>query len=343
MFLSIIVPVYNVKEYLYECLNSILNCNLSNYEIILVNDGSTDGSDIICLEYKNKYKEIVLINKKNGGLSDARNSGLMVAKGRYIVFIDSDDYIISKNFYKTINKLKTLSLKNENFDIFVSDFFRVSDKKHVIDKINQIESTEEVIKETGYMDKFLDRYGCFWNSWRFVYRKEFLYDNSFKFKKGFLCEDIDFSVKTLIRAKKIFFYHNCYYCYRIARKSSIMSVVSLKRIDDYLNITKECIDLLSKNKPFFMERMMDKLIIEFILNLATIYEVNKKEKNKALLLFNDSVNILELSNNKRIKLISSIISIIGLSRMSFVLFIIKRIRRILKDAKKYFEKSEILL
>ena len=342
MFLSIIVPVYNVKKYLDECLNSILNCNLSNYEIILVNDGSTDGSEAVCMEYKNKYKEIILINKKNGGLSDARNSGLMVAKGKYIIFIDSDDYIVSKNFCKTINKLENLSLKNEDFDIFISDFFRVSDKKDIIDRINQIEATEEVVKEIGYINKFLEGYGCFWNSWRFMYRREFLHKNSFEFKKGFLCEDIDFSVKTLVRAKKIFYYHNPYYCYRIARKLSIMSVVSLKRIDDYLNITKECVDLLSKDKPFFMERMIDKLIIEFILNLATIYEVNKQEKDKALLLFENTVYILELSNNKKIKLISNIISVLGISRLAFILFVLKRIRRILKNAKKCFGKSEIL-
>lgn len=343
MFLSIIIPVYNVKEYLDECLKSILDCNLNNYEIILVNDGSTDGSDVICMEYKNKYKEIKLINKKNGGLSDARNSGLMVAKGKYIIFIDSDDYIISKNFCKTINKLKNINLENEEFDIFISDFFRVSDSKYIIDRINQIEITEELIKEIEYMNKFLKGYGCFWNTWRFVYKKEFLYENSFKFKKGFLCEDIDFAVKTLVKAKKIFFYHNAYYCYRIARKLSIMSVVSLKRIDDYLNITKDCVDLLIKEKPFFMERMIDKLIIEFILNLATIHEVNKNEKDKAILLFKNTVNILRLSNNKKIKLINNIINIIGISRLAFILFVLKRIRRILKDAKKCFRKSEILL
>mgnify|MGYP001516330436 CR=1 FL=1 len=90
---SVIVPVYNVKKYLAKCLDSIIAQTLKDIEIICVNDGSTDGSDKVLEEYKKKDARIQVVNRKNGGLSAARNTGMPYAKGKYIGFVDSDDYI----------------------------------------------------------------------------------------------------------------------------------------------------------------------------------------------------------------------------------------------------------
>lgn len=337
MFLSIIVPVYNVENYLKRCIQSIIDCNLSDYELILVNDGSTDRSREICEEYEKQYKDVVLINKENGGLSDARNCGMNRAVGKYISFIDSDDYIISENFSKTIKQLKKIDEDNNSLDILVNDFFRVSDEEKIIDRVNQIENTQDIIKDEKYMNKFLYDYGCFWNTWRFVFRREFLVENSYSFKKGYLCEDIDFAVKTLVSTNKIGFYHNPYYCYRIGRKSSIMNVVTIKRIDDYLSITSECMDLLNDNKPFFMKRMIDKLSIEYILNLATIYEVRKQDRLMAIDLFKKNLSILQYSDDSKCIFINRSIKLLGVSAIAFMLFILKMVRRILKNAKSNFK------
>lgn len=92
--LSFIVPIYNTKEYLPKCLDSLLNSGISNYEIILVDDGSSDGSDIVCREYQKIYPDTIrFIKKKNRGASSARNAGLDVANGEYIMFVDSDDHL----------------------------------------------------------------------------------------------------------------------------------------------------------------------------------------------------------------------------------------------------------
>ena len=90
--ISIIVPVYNVEPFISECINSILIQSYKNFELILVNDGSTDNSPTICEQYASKDKRIKVINKANGGLSDARNWGLKFSSGEYVVFLDSDDY-----------------------------------------------------------------------------------------------------------------------------------------------------------------------------------------------------------------------------------------------------------
>ena len=101
--LSIIVPVYNVEKYIERCIKSILNQSFTNFELILVDDGSPDNCGKICDEYKKKDSRIKVIHKKNGGLSDARNAGLNIATGKYIGFVDSDDIIHPQMYEKLFN------------------------------------------------------------------------------------------------------------------------------------------------------------------------------------------------------------------------------------------------
>ena len=110
--ISIIVPVYNVEKYIVRCLESILSQTYKNIEVIIVNDGSVDKSGEICERYAKKDNRIKLINKSNGGLSDARNKGIDQANGIYITFVDSDDYI-SQNYVEILYKL----IKENNADI----------------------------------------------------------------------------------------------------------------------------------------------------------------------------------------------------------------------------------
>jgi len=129
--ISVIVPVYNVEKYIKRCIESIINQSYLNIEIILVNDGSTDSSGIICDKYSEVDNRIKVLHKKNGGLSDARNVGLKVAQGNYITFIDSDDWI-HVNYIKT---LYTLILKS-NSDVSICNFKKTSSEE-------LIEDTEE--------------------------------------------------------------------------------------------------------------------------------------------------------------------------------------------------------
>lgn len=114
--ISVIIPVYNVEEYLRECIDSVLSQTYENYEIILVDDGSIDNSGKICDEYAEKNNKITAIHKENGGPSQTRNIGLSVAKGEYIYFLDSDDYIVSETFEKLIKISTTESAEIVFFD-----------------------------------------------------------------------------------------------------------------------------------------------------------------------------------------------------------------------------------
>lgn len=131
--ISIIVPVYNVEEYLKQCLDSILEQTFSNYEVILVNDGSTDSSGLICQEYADKDARIRYFEKENGGLSDARNYGIEQTQGEYLTFVDSDDWVTETYIEELYSKLQYY-----NADISICNYFRFQDSnvtfyKHVFE------------------------------------------------------------------------------------------------------------------------------------------------------------------------------------------------------------------
>ena len=131
--ISIIVPVYNISECIEGCIKSILNQSYSNIEIILVDDGSTDGSGSICDKYKEIDSRVVVLHKENGGLSDARNKGLEIAKGDYIGFVDGDD-VIHKDMYNTL--LRQLLLYDADISICRFQKFTDKDKNSILNSIN---------------------------------------------------------------------------------------------------------------------------------------------------------------------------------------------------------------
>ena len=120
--ISIIIPIYNVEKYLEKCLDSILNQTYKNLEIILIDDGSTDNSPNICNSYCEKDKRIKIIHKNNEGVSSARNKGIELSKGKYIVFIDSDDYVSNEH----IEVLYDCIISN-NVDLVISNLIDISE------------------------------------------------------------------------------------------------------------------------------------------------------------------------------------------------------------------------
>ena len=178
---SIIVPVYNVEKYIGKCLDSLVNQTIDDYEVIVVNDGTPDNSQEIIDKYAVKYPNIVKpVIKKNGGLSDARNYGLKYAKGDYIGFVDSDDYVEHSMFEKLYNKAK-----ENDFDITVCDINYVYDEKTV--RVSSLISRDIFTKE-GVREAMINIYPAAWNK---LYKRK-LFNNNVRFKKGVWYEDVEF-------------------------------------------------------------------------------------------------------------------------------------------------------
>lgn len=193
---SIIVPIYNVETQLSRCLESLIAQTNDNIEIILVNDGSTDNSGKIAKEYSEKYKEkIKYYEKENGGLSDARNYGVKKAKGQYLSFVDSDDYVNIK-LYQNLKKYI-----EENYDLIKFKITRVNEEGHEIDINNSPifynKNGEEAYDILYCNDQMTDV------AWAYLYKREFFIKNKFEYQKGMYHEDFGLTSLIILKARKV--------------------------------------------------------------------------------------------------------------------------------------------
>ena len=265
---SLIIPVYNVEKYIRQCLESAINQTLKDIEIIVVNDGTKDNSMKIVEEYISD-KRIKIINKENGGLSSARNTGILVAQGKYICFIDSDDFI-EKSMIEELYNI----IEEKNFDVADSDIFLYDNKTHEI--------KERKNKEYLKIEKGLFLWGKYnVEVWNKIYKKRFLLDNNIFFEEGIIHEDELFSIKILLSTNKIEHINKCFYYYRINRSGSIMTDVNIEKQLYSLKIIVNRIEklqetIISDKFSFLMLKLLE------IKYLSVINRINKEEieKNK---------------------------------------------------------------
>lgn len=266
MKISIIIPVYNVERYLEKCLDSVINQSYLDLEIILVNDGATDNSKSICESYLVKDSRIQLINKRNGGLSDARNAGLKVATGAYVWFVDSDDWIAENAISILVEAIQL-----NNCEVIGFSFFDYFEDTH---QYSEVRYSQQINKTTGR--DFINQCTFFYTgAWSYIYKKSFLDATSITFKLGQLHEDDYFNLSCFGRIKEIVKIPNGLYFYR-RRENSITTTTTpqnlAKRIYSYIELLKLCknindIDqeyLLSKAQAY--KRILFSLIEHYVLS-----------------------------------------------------------------------------
>ena len=234
--ISVIVPIYNVEDYLDRCVESIINQTYKNLEIILVDDGSPDNCPQMCDDYAKKDSRIKVVHKENGGLSDARNAGMEVATGEYISFVDSDDWIDLETFSLSMAKIKEC-----NAQIVAFNIINVSDKPFIPNLSNKY----EVVDSQTAIENTIDDINIKTVVWNKIYKRSVL--QGLKFRKDKINEDEFFTFYALSKAKKIvYLYRQCYYYYQ--RSNSIMGTYSLKRLD-MLDGVKERMEFVKVNYP----------------------------------------------------------------------------------------------
>ena len=242
MKLSIIVPVYNIVHYLSDCVQSVLAQNFQDWELVLVDDGSTDQSPALCEEWAKKDQRIRVVHKTNGGLSDARNAGLLEAKGEYIHFLDGDDYYVSDNVLQTLMEQVEQYQYPDTLLFCRVDKYEDTGKENKerpydADFINQSSSTTIIFEHLLRTQRF-NMSACFQ-----ILRREFLMDNQIFFEKGLLSEDVDWSMALWQHLKTVKAI-NCYgYCYR-HRSASITTTLSIRNYQSYQYMFQKWIPLL---------------------------------------------------------------------------------------------------
>ncbi len=243
MRFSIIIPVYNVERYLRDCLDSVLGQTFSDWEAVCVNDGSTDGSAAILEEYSKKDNRFSVITQPNAGLSAARNTGINAAKGDYILFLDSDDWI-------DLNALEVLSKNLDGEDMLCFSGRRFIEETNLY---NSADVLAEKSYETG-MDYYnenalLHRDFAFVCVVLRVYKRMFLIDNKLWFKEGIYHEDNLFTPIACYYAKKVKQISACLYDYRV-RSSSITTTVNKKRLFDLLDTANNLAEFFVAKQGF---------------------------------------------------------------------------------------------
>lgn len=228
---SFIVPVYNTSKYLDKCLKSLVNQTFNDFEIIIVNDGSTDNSKSIISNYQKKYNNIKLINQKNQGLSSARNNGVKEASGKYLLFIDSDDYVecnLLKEIDKEINEVEVL-----RYQVMIED-----EDGNNVKTFN--EKNFDVINGFDAF-KMLSNYHFVEPACLYVFKKDYYLDNNFKFETGVYHEDYGLIPYVIYKARKVKSISYIGYHY-VQRSGSIMNN------SDYKKTVKKAFDMLKQYK-----------------------------------------------------------------------------------------------
>ena len=266
--ISIIVPVYNVESYLERCIESILNQSFKEFELILVNDGSTDGCKDICNEYKTKDKRIKVIHKENGGLSSARNAGLDIARGKYIGFVDSDDFI-NKDMYKILFD----TIQANNSDMVICDYYKVNEDD--INKFRNIKCSCENI-EVKNLNKLESIDNLFLTGEKFIFAWNKLYKrelfNDLRYEKGRIYEDEYLAHRILYKCNKVSIIEAKIYYYVQRKGSLINSPFTVRRFDKVYAI-KDRVDFLREKKLTNLEDKAEKTFIDyFVWNYFVAYQ-----------------------------------------------------------------------
>lgn len=236
--ISIIIPIYNIAQYIERCVLSVINqkSHKLDVEIILVDDGSTDNSPSICDNLASIYSNIKVIHKTNGGLSDARNEGLKLAKGKYVWFVDGDDYISKESFILIENIVKT-----ELYDIINIAYKKIYD-------VGQNKVCLQPIKETNMrgIDALSNLVAI--PAWTSILKREFITSNSLKFQRNLIHEDFEFEIRAYSLASQVCVLKEPLYNYVCQRPDSIMNTISAKSPIGYAESARLILVFLKEHK-----------------------------------------------------------------------------------------------
>lgn len=310
MKFSIIIPCYRVEKYLHQCVDSVLTQTFEDYEVILVDDGSPDGSPAICDEYGNKSNKVKVIHKPNGGLSDARNVGLDVARGEFVMFLDSDDWWCDLDALKKINE--RLEKSNADILIFQSKKYYQLNDTYTCKQVNKIEYSPRYVYDIEYLMRHSLFVACAWDK---VIRRSVLVDNNVEFVVGQLSEDIEWCCKLLELNLSYTVVGDVYHVYRQQNDTSITANISNKNLNDIKSvITKwSAIAVEMREEPILHFLALEYLLLLAITDKATGYEGDRiiKELSK-------SFYLLEYNWYPRVDLLSRV-RFVGYSVVRYVI------------------------
>ena len=313
--IDIIICVYNIEHYISECINSFLEQYDGSFRLLLIDDGSTDNSGMICDDYSKKHSFIQVIHKKNGGLSSARNAGLVESNSEYVWFFDGDDYIKDGSIAR-INDY----LKSSQVDILFIEDARFMDgfekkqrhiKSHISSKILKSNNKTKILKHLASLKRMRV------SAWSAIFRRELIIKNNFVFKEGIAMEDVEWAPKVIVASERFGFLSGPIYIYRVRNNSLSHSPINDWKLLSLTNTIKEnASQSIGLNNGF--QWYINAFLCDFYLQL--LYFLSKKSRYNA---FPQDVKdlkwLLKYGLNKRSKLCRIISLLFGMSVLTKIL------------------------
>ena len=329
MKLSIIIPVYNVEQYLQNCVQSVLTQTYQDLQVILVNDGSTDSSGVLCDQLARQDRRIQVVHKKNGGLSDARNAGLKVATGDYVAFLDSDDvYLLNDG----LEQLMTLA-HDEQLDVLL---FQAVDVYPHHQNVRKAYDADYLATHTG-TEVFLQlvRTQSFNMSACFqVIRRDLLEEHQLYFEKGLLSEDVDWSLRLWRHVSNVRAMNLPLYGYQ-HREGSISTTYTIRNLRSYEHIFAKFVQLYNERIVEGTTELYWKTVMGYLAQMYTscLYaygQIARKDRSEAYAILKRYATLLEHSISIKSERVVLLKRYIGLHLTVRVFALYGKFRRMLK-------------
>lgn len=310
--ISVIIPVYNAKAFLPGCVDSILSQTYANIELILVDDGSTDGSGDVCDRLALRDDRVRVVHQRNGGASSARNTGIRTAAGEYILFVDSDDRIKPGSLQAITDQV---ALEGERDVTFLKAMSVYPDRsmaqKDVYDKdMLYGRDHEQVLK---YLSAMVSLPVCVWGK---LIRRQVLTDNSVFFMEGIILEDVDFCIHLYLNAKSYNYINTDYYYYTEDRPGSVMSVHTHRKYYDLLTIINKWVSLSITDYMQYNIYVKSMLAFQYCMLLGMYGRLPKEAKRTERENMRSLAWLLGSSVDFRVKVLHRVFRLTGIGGVS---------------------------
>lgn len=316
-FFSIIIPVYNVEDYLPKCVESIQQQSFTDFEIILVDDGSPDASPQLCDTLAQKDVRIVAIHKTNGGASDARNVGVQQAKGDYILFVDSDDYWEGTTGLAAVHD-KILQTHADVVVYGTHDFYESTQTK-VMTRGNYPQWSATQTKAER-LDSLVATHNFPGAAWIMATRRRLLVDNAINFKIGIKAEDIDWIIHVLVHAKSVETVNEAFYIYRKNRPGSVTTTADYKNVEGILYAIETWQANLESSKLPEKQALLQYLATQYFTAFVSFAPLEASKKALLLPRIQNARSILNYDPTVRAKVAKVLLSIVGVRGFAFIVY-----------------------
>lgn len=324
---SIVVPVYNVEDYLDECVQSVINQTFTDWELVLVDDGSKDNSYKMCLDYANADNRIKAFTQSNGGASKARNNGVEKSSGDYLMFLDSDDFYNDNDTLKII--AEKLEVKNSDVLIFGCTDFNMITNETIVSRTGY---DLELINKNDYsqtMHYLLSNKLIPGGPTIFAFKRSIVIDNEIRFEQGIQDEDYDFVLSIFTNCKSITAVDNPFYSYRKGRADSVTGSSNVKMIYGIEYTVNKWISIANKIKDDMLKKdYLNYIAFIYSTGFVVCGRMDNATRKDALAIMKKYKSVLKYAYWKKPKITKYAIRLAGLNLFSVM-------------AAKYFDRTHI--